>query len=78
MIFKDSKAYDIAKYIGRIFLPALLAFLLGLGKILGWDTGVIGSLGGIVITFYNTIMQIEYQNWLQSYNTIDLEEQEDE
>ena len=67
MIFKSSKAYDIAKYIARIFLPALLAFLLGLGEVLGWDTGLIGTIGSLIITFFNTILQIDYQNWLKSY-----------
>lgn len=67
MIFKSSKAYDIAKYIGRIFLPALLAFLLGLGEVLKWDTGLIGTIGSLIITFFNTVLQIDYQNWLKSY-----------
>lgn len=67
MIFKSSKVYDICKYIGRIFLPATLALILGLGELFGWNTGLIGTVGSLVITFFNTVLQIDYAKWYNSY-----------
>ena len=36
MIFKDSKVYDVMKWVSGVGLPALAALILGIGQIWGW------------------------------------------
>ena len=36
MIFKDSKVYDVLKWVSGVGLPGLAALILGIGRIWGW------------------------------------------
>ena len=63
MIIKDSRIYDILKYIQRIGLPALVTRLVTLGKAFGWPTDIIAIVGGAFITFMGTLLQVEYYTW---------------
>lgn len=50
MIFKDSKIYDVLKYIALIFIPAFVVFLNTIGEIWQWSninkiTATIAAVG---------------------------------
>ena len=63
MMIKNSKMYDILKYIQRIGLPALLTFIVTIGKIVGWDTENISLVGAAIIALFGAFLQIEYVAW---------------
>ena len=61
MIFKDSKWYDICKYISVIVLPAVIALIAALGQAWGWDQGLVTAITATlaaVDTFFNALLQI--------------------
>ena len=63
MIIKDSKLYDILKYIQRIALPATLALIITIGKIVGWNTEDLSLIGSAIIAFFGALLQVEYYAW---------------
>lgn len=59
MIFKNSKVYDVLKWITSVALPASLALYLALANIWGWPMAqAIGASVGAVIAFLGTILGI--------------------
>ena len=59
MVFKDSKVYDVLKYLQRIALPALAALYVALAKIWGWPyPGEIAGTIAAVVTFMGAILEI--------------------
>ncbi len=62
-MIKDSRMYDILKYIQRIGLPALLTFIVTIGKIAGWNTENISLIGAAFIALFGAFLQIEYFIW---------------
>ena len=63
MIIKNSKIYDILKYIQRIALPAILTFIITIGKIVGWNTENISLMGAGIIALFGAFLQMEYIAW---------------
>lgn len=61
MIFKDSRWYNICKYISVIVLPAVIALIAALGQAWGWDQGLVTAITATlaaVDTFFNALLQI--------------------
>lgn len=63
MIIKNSKIYDVCKYLQRIALPALLTFIVTIGKIAGFDTENISLIGAAIIALFGAFLQTEYVAW---------------
>lgn len=63
MLIKNSKVYDILKYIQRIALPAVLTFTVTIGKIAGWNTENISLVGSGIIALFGAFLQAEYFIW---------------
>lgn len=62
----SSKTYDILKYLQRIAIPALFAFLSAVLPRIGVDEGVVNDIafiGGAFITLFGALMQGEYNKW---------------
>ena len=61
MIFKDSRWYNVCKYISVIVLPAIIALIAALGQAWGWDQGLVTAITATlaaVDTFFNALLQI--------------------
>lgn len=59
MIFKNSKVYDVLKYLQRIALPAIAALYVALAKIWGWPySGEIAGTIAAIVTFMGAILEI--------------------
>lgn len=59
MIFKNSKIYDVLKYVSLIALPALAAFYFGLSKIWGLPYGgEIPATINLIAAFLGTLIGI--------------------
>lgn len=64
MKIKNSKLYDILKYIGRYILPALATLIVALAKIWGLPYGAeIAASIMAVDTFLNVILGISNENY---------------
>lgn len=64
MTIKNSKLYDILKYIGRYILPALATLIVALAKIWGLPYGAeIAASIMAVDTFLNVILGISNENY---------------
>ena len=59
MLFKNSKVYDVLKYMQRIALPALAALYVALAKIWGWpySAEIAGTIAAVV-TFMGAVLEI--------------------
>lgn len=54
----DNATYDRLKFFVTIFMPALTAFYLGLGQVLGWhDTDKVGACLGLFTVFVGAILR---------------------
>lgn len=53
-----NKAYDIAKFIIQIFVPALIILVAGLGDVFGYDTSQAIALITLFATFGGSILGI--------------------
>jgi hypothetical protein len=72
MIFKNSKVYDILKWICLTVVPALNILIAGLCALYGWTWGhfVIGTID-LIAAFVGTILgfgAIKYQKALKGEN----------
>ncbi len=69
MIFKNSKLYDILKWIAMVALPALTALWLALAAIWGWPYAeAIGATLTAITTFLGALLGISsvtYQKTLK-------------
>lgn len=71
MIFKNTKVYDVLKYITLIFLPAVEALWLTLGEIWGFaNVTQIGATIAAFTVFLGTILGLSNMKYktAQSYN----------
>ena len=62
----NEKTYDILKYMQRIALPAVLAFLIAILPELGADAAtvrLVGTIGTAVLALFGALMQREYNKW---------------
>ncbi|MBO4579294.1 MAG: hypothetical protein J5715_03970 [Clostridiales bacterium] len=58
-MFKNSKVYDILKWITSVLLPASLALYLALADIWSWPMApAVGASVGAIIAFLGTILGI--------------------
>lgn len=69
MIIKDSKLYDVLKWLGRCVIPGLGAFYLLLSKLWGLPCGpeISGTAAGLTV-FINTILGISNKNYEEAGN----------
>lgn len=67
MIFKNSKVYDVLKYIGRLVLPAIATCVATIFKIWGIPYGTeIAATIMAVDAFLNAILEISNYNYQKS------------
>ena len=68
MIFKNSKIYDVLRWISAVVLPAVCALWLTLANIWGWPYAeAIGATMAAVTTFLGAVLgisSIQYQKKL--------------
>ena len=59
MLFKNTKVYDVLKYMQRIALPALAALYVALAKIWAWpySAEIAGTIAAVV-TFMGAVLEI--------------------
>lgn len=65
----SSKTYDVLKYLQRILIPAVLAFLAAVLPRLGVDESIVNDIsfiGAAVVTLFGALMQGEYARWKAS------------
>ncbi len=63
-MIKNSKVYDILKYIQRIGLPACAALYAALAGIWGFPyaEAIVGTISAITV-FMGAMLQIDYNKW---------------
>lgn len=60
----ENKTYDKLKYVVTIGLPALTAFVAGLGKLYGWeDTELATVTLSLLTTFFATLLGVSSNNY---------------
>ncbi len=70
MIFKNSKVYDVLKWITSVALPASLTLYLALANIWGWPMAqAVGATGSAVIAFLGVILGISSIEYAKQANT---------
>lgn len=63
-MIKNSKVYDVLKYVQRIALPALSALILSLGNIFIWEDSV--TVAGVIAAldlFLGSLLETENKRW---------------
>lgn len=69
MIFKNSKVYDVLKWITSVGLPASLTLYLALAKIWGWPMAeAVGASVGAVIAFLGVVLGISSIEYAKQNN----------
>ncbi len=63
MIIKSDTTYKICKYLQRIGLPAILAAIITIGKVAGWDTENVALVGSAITAIFGVYLQMEYIAW---------------
>ena len=66
----NEKIYNILKYVQRIAMPALTAFIITIGKLFQWESSdvVAGVLGALTVLL-GALLQYDYKKWSKNNET---------